>query len=57
MRAKTGGVVHVASFIEEDLLDRDTGLYKPHIEALSDLADLSQCKYGGVDVGFAASKL
>jgi len=38
MRAISGGVVHVASFIEEDIHDRETGLYKPHIEALSDLA-------------------
>ena len=38
MRVLTGGVAHIATRIEEDLRDRETGLQKPHIPALADLA-------------------
>jgi hypothetical protein len=38
MRHLRGGVAHVASVIEEDLTDRGTDLYKPHISGLADLA-------------------
>jgi Transposase DDE domain len=38
MRYTTGGIAHMAAVIEEDLLDRDTGLHKPHIKGLADLA-------------------
>ena len=38
MRLLTGGVAHVAGVIEEDLRDRETGLYKTHIAGLADLA-------------------
>jgi len=37
MRLLKGGVSCVASVIEEDLEDRETGLQKPHIKGLSDL--------------------
>lgn len=38
MRVLTGGVAHVACAIEEDLQDRETGLYKAHTAGLADLA-------------------
>lgn len=38
MRTYLGGVAHISSFIEADLSSRDTGLNKPHISGLSDLA-------------------
>src|SRR3982751_4890315 len=38
MRSTTGGIAHMAAVIEQDLLDRDTGLLKPHIKGLADLA-------------------
>ena len=38
MRIFTGGVAHLAKAIEKDLKLRVTGLQKPHISALSDLA-------------------
>lgn len=38
MRATEGGVSHIAEAIERDLKSRETGLHKPHIAALSDLA-------------------
>lgn len=38
MRVLKGGVAHVAGVIEEDLRDRETGLYKAHIAGLADLA-------------------
>lgn len=38
MRLFTGGVAHLACVIEDDLSGRDTGLHKPHINALADLA-------------------
>lgn len=38
MRLFTGGVSHIATVIEDDLRNRDTGLYKSHISGLSDLA-------------------
>ena len=37
MRLLKGGVAQVASVIEEDLEDRETGLQKPHIKGLADL--------------------
>ena len=37
MRLFKGGVAHVATVIEEDLRDRDTGLQKPHISAIADI--------------------
>lgn len=37
MRLLSGGVAHVATVIEEDLLDRETGLQKPHISGMADL--------------------
>lgn len=37
MRMFTGGVAHIAHRIEEDLSDRETGLQKPHVPALTDL--------------------
>jgi Transposase DDE domain len=36
MRVFTGGVSHVASVVERDLFDRETGLRKQHIEGISD---------------------
>ena len=38
MRYTTGGIAHMAAVIEDDLVDRDTGLQKPHIKGLADLA-------------------
>lgn len=38
MRYTTGGIAHMASVIEDDLVDRETGLHKPHIKGLADLA-------------------
>ena len=38
MRATEGGVSHIAQAIEGDLKIRNTGLHKPHVAALSDLA-------------------
>ncbi len=38
MGSHLGGVAHVSSLIEADRSSRDTGLYKPHISGLSDLA-------------------
>jgi hypothetical protein len=38
MRLVKGGVAHLACVIEDDLASRNTGLHKPHIKALSDLA-------------------
>lgn len=38
MRTEKGGVAHVAGVIEDDLAERETGLHKPHITALADLA-------------------
>lgn len=38
MRLLSGGVAHLACVIEDDLSSRDTGLHKPHINALADLA-------------------
>ncbi len=37
MRTLTGGVAHIASTIEEDLIDRDLPLFKGHIEGIADL--------------------
>ena len=37
MRLLKRGIAHVASVIERDLEDRNTGLQKPHIKSLSDL--------------------
>ena len=37
MRLFSGGVAHLACAIEEDLAGRDTGLHKPHTNALADL--------------------
>ena len=37
MRSLTGGVADVASVIEADLMDRQTGLQKPHISGMADL--------------------
>jgi hypothetical protein len=38
MRLLNGGVAQVAWVMEEDLRDRETGLNKPHVEGLADLA-------------------
>lgn len=38
MRLLKGGVAHVASVIEKDLEDRNTGLQKPHMKGLADLS-------------------
>ena len=38
MRLLNGGVAHLACVIEDDLAGRDSGLHKPHINALADLA-------------------
>ena len=38
MRLLTGGVSHVSTVIEDDLRDRLTGLHKPHVSSLADLA-------------------
>jgi hypothetical protein len=37
-RITTGGVAHIAKFIEQDLQLRDTPLYKKHIEGIADIA-------------------
>jgi len=37
MRLFTGGVSHVAAVVERDLLDRETGLRKQHVEAIADV--------------------
>lgn len=38
MRREDGGVGHIAKVIQEDLAGRQTGLQKPHIAGLADLA-------------------
>lgn len=38
MRILKGGVAHVAGVIEEDLRDRETGLYKAQVAGVADLA-------------------
>lgn len=38
MRKDHGGVAHLARTIGEDLAERETGLHKPHIAGLADLA-------------------
>lgn len=38
MRLKNGGIIHVATVIEEDLRDRDTNLTKPQRIGLADIA-------------------
>jgi hypothetical protein len=38
MRIYKGGVAHLACVIEDDLSGRNTGLHKPHVNALADLA-------------------
>ena len=38
MRRLSGGVAHVASILEKDLCGRETGLQKPHITGLADIA-------------------
>jgi hypothetical protein len=38
MRIFNGGVAHLSSAIEGDLLNRNINLNKPHIEGLADLA-------------------
>lgn len=37
MRVFTGGVAHVASVVEQDLFDRETGLRKQQVEGLADV--------------------
>ena len=37
MRVFSGGVGHVASVLERDLCDRETGLRKQHVEGLADV--------------------
>jgi hypothetical protein len=37
MRLLSGSVAHVATVIEDDLADRETGLQKPHISGMADL--------------------
>jgi hypothetical protein len=45
MRYTTGGIAHMAAVIEDDLMDRETGLHKPHIKGLADLtAALLACR-------------
>jgi Transposase DDE domain len=45
MRYTTGGIAHMAGVIEDDLVDRDTGLQKPHIKGLADLsASMLACR-------------
>ena len=45
MRLKNGGIIHVATVIEQDLLDRDTGLTKPQRIGLADLsASILACR-------------
>lgn len=43
MRKRRGGIIHLASVIEEDLKDRDTGLSKPQRIGLADLASSVLC--------------
>jgi hypothetical protein len=38
MRLLSGGVAHVATVIEDDLINRNTSLHKPHVKSLADLA-------------------
>jgi Transposase DDE domain len=38
MRYTSGGIAHMAAVIEDDLSGRETGLYKPHIKGLADIA-------------------
>jgi hypothetical protein len=38
MRHTRGGIAHMAAVIEGDLSDRETGLHKPHLKGLADLA-------------------
>lgn len=38
MRIFSGGVAHVSCIIEDDLFERVTGLHKPHVAAMADLA-------------------
>jgi hypothetical protein len=38
MRYTTGGIAHRAAGMEQELLDRETGLYKPPVKGLADLA-------------------
>ncbi|NGX31979.1 MAG: hypothetical protein K1060chlam4_00017 [Candidatus Anoxychlamydiales bacterium] len=38
MRKTNGGIIHVATVIEDDLKDRDIGLSKPQRIGLADLA-------------------
>ena len=38
MRLLRGGIAHTPWVIEDGLVDRDTGLHKPHIAGLADLA-------------------
>jgi Transposase DDE domain len=38
MRYTTGGIAPMAAVIEQDLLDRNTGLHKPHLQGLADWA-------------------
>ncbi len=56
MGSHLGGVAHVSSLIEADRSSRDTGLYKPHISGLSDLA-ASVPSYHGVNTSELASVL
>ena len=38
MRRTQGGIIHMATVIDDDLQDRDTGLSKPQRIGLADLA-------------------
>jgi hypothetical protein len=38
MRSTTGGITHMAAVMEQDLLERGTGLLKSHLKGLADLA-------------------
>ena len=45
MRSTTGGSAHMAAVLEQDLLERDTGLLKPHSTGLADwAASLLACR-------------
>ena len=45
MRLLSGGVAHLACIIEDDLVERDTDLQKPHLKGLSDLvATVLSCR-------------
>jgi hypothetical protein len=46
MRVKQGGISHTAWVIEDDLSDRETGLRKPHVEGLADLASCALASRG-----------